>query len=258
MDDAGSEREAKHGALNRAVRIAVAPGAVRAVVEDDFHHFRVALRHSAGSVTEIETESFRFPYSLCPDAGGRLRDLIGAPLTTRASEVFKYTNARLQCTHQFDLAALAIAAAARQRDVSYRAHVPDFVDRRSRATLSRRGACVLAWDVEGYALAGPDHYAGRDLGAGFTDWVANALDEDEAEAALVLRRAVFVSRGRRILPELNLRANARGGGGCWVQQPGRAEVARREHGSWRDFSSAADSLTASDGDWLAFSEVDRG
>lgn len=36
-------------------------GEVRAALEDDFHHFRVWVRHRAGEITAIGGEALRFP-----------------------------------------------------------------------------------------------------------------------------------------------------------------------------------------------------
>lgn len=243
------------GALHRVVRMAVAAGVSRAVVEDDFHHFRLTVRHAEGLVTETVSEAFRFPYSLCPDAGGRLQELAGFALTPRAADVFRHTDPRLQCTHQFDLAALAIAAAARGSGRAYSVVVPDLVDGRTRAALWSGGRELLSWLVEDYAVIEPAPYAGLGLGQGFTDWVTRNLDVDDAEAALVLRRGVFVSRGRRMLDELDSQKHAPDRGGCWVRQPGRAENASRNVRSWRDFSTDPNMLTRSDDAWLAFADL---
>ncbi|MGE0741176.1 MAG: hypothetical protein AB7O98_07520 [Hyphomonadaceae bacterium] len=240
------------GSLNRVVRTATRAGQARAVVEDDFHHFRVSLDHDGERITRIDAEPLRFPFSLCAAAGGELGKLIGAPLSRLAADIFRYTEPRLQCTHQFDLAALAMAAAARGHGRSYRVEAPDPVEGRMRAAVWRDGELVFAWDVAGYSVEGPAPFAGLGLGQGFTDWVTRNLSEDEAEAALVLRRGVFISRGRRIIEELDRSPHAPARGGCWVQQPGRAEQALREYGSPRDFTGRSDELTLSDEDWLRF------
>lgn len=242
------------GSLNRVVRTAVAANRARAVVEDDFHHFRVRIEHDGARVVAIGAQALRYPYSLCPAAGGELQNLVGAALTTWASDVFRYTEPRLQCTHQFDLAALALAAAARGQGRTYRAQVFDAVDGLMKAWVSRDGAPVHEWSVEGYAISTPSRFGGLGLGQGFTSWVAANLDEGDAEAALVLRRSVFISRGRSRLPELDRMPHAPEFGGCWVQQPGRAQTARREIGSAQDFSTRPEMLTASDDAWLAFAD----
>jgi Protein of unknown function (DUF2889) len=244
----------KSGSLNRVVRTAVGAGQARAVVEDDFHHFRVALSHDSAAVTGIEAVTLRSPFSLCAAAGERLDEVIGAALTPFAANVFLRTEPRLQCTHQFDLAALAIAAAARGSGRCYRVQVPDPIEGRTHATVSRDGEPILAWDVQDYAIAGPDRFTGIGLGKGFTDWVTRNLDVDEAEAALVLRRGVFISRGRAMRVQLDAQPHARASGGCWVQQPERAASALRNVGSWRDFSADAQLLTLLDEAWLAFGD----
>ena len=74
---------------------------------------------------------------------------------------------------------------------------------------------------------------------------------DEAEAALVLRRAVFISGGRGVdLDAPDRRMGPRGG--CWAWQPERAQRAVRMVGSTLDFTDRADDLTAHDRGWLAF------
>lgn len=242
------------GALNRVVRVAVANGVARAAVEDDFHHFRLTIRHAGGVVESLTAEGFRSPYSLCPAAGERLQELVGFKLTPKATDVFLHTDARLQCTHQFDLAALAITAAARGEGREYQINVPDLVDGRTNATLRSGGRQVLSWIVEEYGVVAPAPFRGLALGRGFTDWVSKNLDAEQAEAALVLRRGVFVSRGRRMLEELDAQIHAPDRGGCWVRQPGRAEGARRNVRSWRDFSADPGGLTRSDDAWLAFAD----
>ena len=90
-----------------------------------------------------------------------------------------------------------------------------------------------------------------EIGAGFTQWASAGLSTDEAEAALVLRRAVFISGGRGV--DLDTPGRRTGPmGGCWVWQPERAADARRNVGSTLDFTGREESLTAADRRWLAF------
>src|SRR5258708_34826169 len=58
---------------------ATAPGEVVADLEDDFHHFRVTLRHDGHVVESVDAESIRWPWSTCPGAAVPLRALAGAP-----------------------------------------------------------------------------------------------------------------------------------------------------------------------------------
>lgn len=239
------------GALNRVVRIVGHDREVRAVVEDDFHHFRVALSHDGHKVTRISSESPRSPYSLCPAAGLRLQLLVGTALTDDPTATARLLDARQQCTHQFDLAGLALAAAARgTKELRYDLAVSDAVHGKQHAVLHRNGVQVLDWDVADYAIVAPPAFAGRGLGAGFTTWVAQALENQAAEDALVLRRGVFISDGRGLADWLDGLDHAPATGGCWVQQPEQNEQAKRHRGSTLDFAGRTDELTRDDNAWL--------
>ena len=80
---------------------------VRAALEDDFHHFRVSIRHNSEILTDINGWAVRFPYDACPSAANQLRGLLGMPLSDIAHSVNRQTDAKLQCTHLLDLAGLA-------------------------------------------------------------------------------------------------------------------------------------------------------
>lgn len=68
--------------FNRAIALASRPGEARAVVEDDFHHFRVAILHRDGRVSGTRSSSVRYPYTLCPAAGARLNKLVGSEVSS--------------------------------------------------------------------------------------------------------------------------------------------------------------------------------
>jgi hypothetical protein len=238
--------------LNRTIRIASGEGVVRAALEDDFHHFLVEIEHRDGVVTAARSKSPRFPYSLCPAAGDRLAALVGASIHDRIVQVQAHADARYQCTHQYELAVLAVSAAGRGVGARvYRAVVADRDAQPQTAMLERDGEVVLRWTLSDYAVAAPAPYAGVALGAGFSAWVSRTLDEAEAEAALVLRRAVFISSGRGMAARLDAMAHASIRGGCWVQQPERARDALRQRGSTLDFAGRSHLLTADDDPWLA-------
>jgi hypothetical protein len=247
------------GSLRRRVEVSSrtdrpGTGEARGAVEDDFHHFKVTVRAKDGVVTEVTAEAPRHPNTLCPTAGERLTDLVGMRLSEVSTAVMERTDARQQCTHQIDLAGLAIAALTRgiERRV-YELEVPDRTEARTHVRLWRDGAPLLEWDVEGAVITGPAPFAGLDIGSGFTGWARRNLDLDAAEAALVLRRGVFISSGRTVdLDDPERRTGPMGG--CWVWQPGRAELAKRVLGSTHDFTDRPQVLTRDDQAWLGFSE----
>lgn len=237
-------------ALIRRIAVAARDREVRAAVEDDFHHFRVTIHHDGAHVTAASAEALRQPWTLCGFAGEQLVKLVGMRLAPRASAVHEQTEQRLQCTHMFDLAGLSIAAAARGLPArEYQAVVPDRQEGRTTPRLHRDGREVMRWSLEGSRIAAPQEFGGVSLQAGFTAWT-DQLDIDAAEAALVLRRAVFISGGRGI--DLDSVAHAAPRGGCFVQQPDRAPSARRMIGSTVDWSATKDTPLQGDRSWLAF------
>lgn len=223
--------EGVSGTFHRYISLdAPRSGRVDAEVRDEFHHFRVHLDHDGATVTDVEAESVRFPWSTCPGAAAPLRRVVGARLSPSPSAIGRHARARDNCTHMFDLCGLAMAhAAAGRRRRDYRASVPDPVEGRTVATLERDGEVVLRWELNDLRIVAPPPFAGRGISGGFIEFAENGFDSDGAEAALVLRRAVFVSIGRRE----NLKSIVVAGemlptmaGSCYTFTPGIAEHGR--------------------------------
>lgn len=225
-------------------------GLARVALEDDFHHFRVEVQVREGQVRSAQGTAVRNPYSLCPSAGQQLRTLNGQPLSAVANSVTRMTDATQQCTHQLDMAGLAIAHLVRgvaQRD--YTAIVPRRTEARTQPTLLRDGELLLQWDLLDDVLQGPAPYTGVHLREGFAKWALQHLDVDTAEAALVLRRCAMISMGRTV--DLDALTSAKPWGRCYVEQPERAPTALRVVGSTWDFSTRPQALLADDATWLA-------
>jgi hypothetical protein len=225
--------------FRRSIVLDVDACSVSAELEDDFHQFQVTLEHAGGVVTGIRHTHIRYPWSLCPTAGGQLQTLVGTPLKSELRAALAQGNIRMNCTHLFDLACLAATAAA--RGIARRRYdmTVDVLDPTQRAaTLARDDGLRLAWMVQGSDITGPMPFAGIGLKRGFVDWAADTLTLEEAEAAILLRRAVFVSGGlRRDLDTVqNAAEGARTMGGCFVMREGFAERALRMKGSSRDFT----------------------
>lgn len=228
-------------------------GEARAVLEDDFHHFRVLLRHDFEQVTHISGQALRHPYTLCPEALGQLPRLQGMRLDAVASAVTRATDAVQQCTHLLDLAGLAVAASAGARDHrQYDIEVADRVDGQTQARLQRDGEPLLSWQVQDTTITGPAPFAGVSLRHGLARYALETLSPDDAEAAIVLRRCALISLGRQ--KNLDATRHAVATGHCYVQQPARAEQALRVVGSTWDFSGRAPALCAEDAPWLRWDE----
>ena len=116
--------------------------------------------------------------------------------------------------------------------------------------LTRDGEVLWTWEVDGAEIVGPERFAGLSLKRPFADWIARNLSPDEAEAAIVLRRGIFISNGRRDLDQFDRVPMPVGG--CITLQPGRIENTFRMKGSSLDFTDRPQALTEDDQDWLAF------
>ena len=227
------------GALRRTIILAASAGAVRAGVEDDFHHFELTIAHDGRHVTSVQSRHVRTPWTSCAGAGAMLAQLVGAPLSTDSAAVTGTLDAHAQCTHQFDLALMAIAQGARGATRRYDIEVQDPLDAQRRAIVRRDGAVVIDWLLEGSQVVGPADMAGTNLRTIDLRAIA-ARDPDHAEAVVALRRAVMISSGRG--HDLDLHESlevfsAQMSGACYAFQPLRFAEGKRNKGSVRDFAA---------------------
>ena len=142
------------------------PGVVEGGLEDDQHYFTVTLHHDDTKVQSVTSGSVRAPWSTCAAAAEPLRTLAGMPLSDRCLAVTRWTESVQHCTHQLDLAGLAVAHAARvvaggARTRQYDAVVPfGLLDGEEHTiTLDRDGERRLEWVLQGGAIVAPSPYA---------------------------------------------------------------------------------------------------
>lgn len=245
MSDYGETDFAALAPFRRAIEI-ICDGdtLASAEVEDDHHHFRVELRAKDGKIVKVDGTAIRNPWTLCPLAANELGDLVGSPVSRDPAAVLSYANIRHQCTHMFDLAGLAAAALGRGGPAfrRYEIMVAQIEENLWTAELSRNDGYVLKWESKLGEIAKPVDLEGRSLKAPFAEWARQYYDEDGFEAALVLRRAIFVGKFRH-KHNLDLRLTAADGsqiiGGCFVMQPERAGLARRNKGATISFPMSA-------------------
>jgi hypothetical protein len=236
------------GIYRRRIRIQTGPGEARADLEDDPHRYGVVIRHDGERVTAIGGLTLRTPWTLCREAARVLDRLLGMPLSSNPLAVYRYADGRVQCTHLFDIAGLAIAHAARGTLLrQYDIDVPCFNPMGARtARLRRDGHELLWWTVEDTRITAPTHFAGRNL-RNMMPWVEERFaDVDDFEAIVVLRRAVNISGSRAYDLDAMPHAQATGHvtGACYVFQPGVAERAVRVFGSTLDFGESPEHLLA--------------
>ncbi|HEX7096538.1 MAG TPA: hypothetical protein VF183_11690 [Acidimicrobiales bacterium] len=242
------------GAFHRRHKlVAVDDTTVLAGVEDDMHHFELTLHHDGRRVTAIAGRAVRWPWSPCAEAPRALDALVGMPLDPFPAVNGGWADARSQCTHLFDLAAIAVAHAARHVSGgdggcrSYLAVVPDWFEPPYDAWILRDGSEVLRWRVgpSSTIVEGPAPFPGARLNRRFVEWCREHLDDhDVAEAALLLRRAAWMSPARHMALESipTIAGTGLPTGVCYATQPERVELARRNRGSLRDYGTRPQDL----------------
>jgi len=244
------------GSYRRRIRMIItADDLVEAALEDDFHYFTVKLRHDGEHVTDVEGGARRWPWSTCPDAAGPLRSLEGMPLSDRCLAVGDHADPRLNCTHMFDLAGLAVAHAARGgsigTDRQYDVKVPYAAQFGGRHDVQvwRDGELLHTWTLDGRDCIAPPPFSEVPWKGGFLRWADRAFAPEESEPVIVLRRACDIGMGRGMDLDGYETAKDLGAmmrGICYTNQPEQIPVAIRNKHSAKDFDSDPDALLA---DW---------
>ena len=267
------------GHHRRHLRFAATERAAVGALEDDVHHLRVVLRHDGARVTAVSGEIVRLPWTTCAGSVAGLDSLVGTALADARDLRDAYDAAR-HCTHFFELAQLTLAQAARgpgRRDyrctivlpepatqtaaetaaetpaatpAETRAHPPDDAPALVHAVITCDGTVVHEWDLRGDIVVSAGPFEGASLRRGFRDrWLA--LADDPAEAALVLRRAVWMSPIRHMhLDDYDsVAATGVSPGSCFTTQPGRIAVAFRNRGTQQDYDSTPELLLAGFDEW---------
>lgn len=219
-------------------------------LEDDFHHFRVDLTHDGEVVTAVEGSGVRSPWTMCLTGGEPLQALVGHPLATGPAAL-SGLHAKQNCTHMFDLAGFVVAHAARGQpgdrvfDMVVDDPPPDGSPQQ--VILWRDGELVLRWEVRDREVLAPGEWVDAPLWSGFIPWAAANLDDDLAEAAVAMRRAITISMGR--IQDLDHMETAEPlrpmmEGICHAMQPQHVALAIRHKGSARDFTDHPELLAA--------------
>jgi hypothetical protein len=213
------------------------------------HHFVIELRHDGERITSALGWPVRWPWTSCLDSPAQLAGLVGEPLAPSPVTVRPGTNVREQCTHQFDLAVWAIGHAHRfvrggpaRRE--YVAVIRDFTEPPFRVELWRDRELAFSFETDGERVLDPGEWAGMQWRGGFIEWVRDHCTADQAEAALIVRRAVWLAPARRIDLEACDVADQSGlqVGVCYTSTPERLFISARNKGSLRDRSFRASTI----------------
>lgn len=235
------------GVFRRAIGLTADGNEVVAEVEDTHHGFRVVVVHDGESVTGIRGIPLRIPTTGCGAAAAALRCLVGKRLTESLAPIYAAESTSHQCTHMFDLAALAIAHASRgSRHRRYDVEVPDEDDDGSAwCSVSRDGEPVHRWRIQHRLIAEPAEFSGQPMLSGFIRFMSGRFSGDDLEAALVLQKGFFVSRARKWRIDMAdgrvIAPNQQMHDRCFAYQPESRQHARHVD-STRDFTHRSEDL----------------
>lgn len=204
-------------------------------MEDEHHYFVLSLGHDGERITSVDSTSRRTPWTLCPQAAGKLQEFVGQPLRQRIAVQLSEIDAKQQCTHQYDLLMVALAQATQPGRREYVAKVVGAMHEYRHAQLWLNGQKLLDWRLRGTTIHSDDELDQQDLRS-ILPWAQETLSDWKLEALFVQRRAVMVAASKGL--NLDLISNAgqamvARAGACFVFQPERAEQAVRIVGSTR-------------------------
>ena len=204
-------------------------GSVTAQLEDDFHGMIVTLHHDGERITAVEASMPRNPWTTCPGAIAVVEaTFTGVPLASAARTGDKRAN----CTHLYDLAALAARHAGALAPVTYDILVSDPVDGGIACELRRNGSPALAWRLQDGTIIGEGEPAGRNLFE-LRDWIATLAPEAQEDARM-LQWGSIMAHGRT-MPLAERSDAARLPANCYTLQPQNKHQAMRT-GREFDFS----------------------
>lgn len=230
------------GILRRRIRLENHSGRVEAHLSDNFHEMHCSLQHCDGMITDVDCRTLRIPNTGCPGAALVIRELIGLPIAIPRAELYESGRVKRNCTHMFDLVALAMAQASRpdEADRLYNAEVPDETDAPVWVKVDCDGETVHRWLVRHDHIVEPAAWAGRPLLAGFTRWASETLEGDALEAAIILARSCFIAVGAPYLTEAfvgrTLRLHETMAGVCHAYQAEMLDRTWFLAGARRDFT----------------------
>ncbi len=230
--------------FHRKIGLRCLQGIAEGEICDNMHHFRVWLHHDNKQILKTRSQAIRYPWSTCPQAGPELEQLVGMPLDESSAAVGRFTKATLQCTHMFDLAGLMVAHAAHNREpLEYHCQISEAGPGQQLATLTRNGELLLNWRISQGVIEAEPPFQGVALEKQFIQWVEKNLGSEEADAALILRRALKVAPARFVdlsavgnTGKLSIPAH------CYSLQPHRANQALSMQGMTADYSNSTDEM----------------
>jgi hypothetical protein len=174
-------------------------------------------------------------------------------LSPRCLAIGEHADPRMNCTHMFDLAGLAVAHAARGGPVGttrqYDVEVPagGLSGERIDIRLWRDDELLHTWTIERRRCISPPPFSEAPWKGGFLRWADATFAPEESEPVIVLRRGCDIGIGRGM--DLDAVDAAKEmeeimSGVCFSMQPAQIAVALRNKGTIRDFDERPSDLLA--------------
>ncbi len=190
----------------------------------------VALEHDGEVITRVVPQMDRWPWLNCPGAKAVVeRTFAGKPIRSADPRESK----RLNCTHLYDLAELAVRHAFDEKPTVYDIAVSDPVDGRNRAEFRKNGELKLAYELVSDVVQTPNAAKGLHL-LKLRDWTMS-LSGDEREWARILQWVSLIAHSRQMewdlgsLPDPQMKAS------CFNYQP-ESRASTYRVGPRHDFS----------------------
>ncbi|MCB1616854.1 MAG: DUF2889 domain-containing protein [Pseudomonadales bacterium] len=236
-----------NGCLRRRILLTRLDNAVVAEQEDDNHAFRIHLEHNNDIVTDIKAETLRIPMSTCNGAADKLKECIGSSVSQNPRSLGQHHNPKSHCTHLFDLAGLAIThITKKEKQRLFDIAIHDEKDGLMQCSVALNQRMIFHWNIRSQLIENEGPWQGVNVQKGFSGWVENNLAGDEAEAALSLSRAYFISITRRVLVEKNagmkIANDLMTKGVCYTYSKPAVDTAYRLHDTTRDFTDSPDEM----------------
>lgn len=191
-----------NGVFRRKIRLTATANTVVGELEDCAHGFRCRLEHDGQVLTHIVGESLRTPYDICTGATEPIKQFIGKPIDISLVALNQEVNARSNCTHLYDLSALALEFCYLSSTQGMTERVIDvFIPDENKDAVTARvlidGEEILAWQLQSWQIVGPKAIAGKPMHRGFAAWVNEMFSGLQNTAAFVLQKSYLVGEARR-------------------------------------------------------------
>jgi hypothetical protein len=219
----------------RRIEVRPSPGVVEAELEDNFHHFALALTLDGSRISGVQPTGVRPPWDTCMSGATGVRLLHGMDLSMARDTKTWRSDPSMHCTHMADLTVIAVAHALDAQPLRYDMLVrpPDATVRD--AWLFINGVETVEVHLDGEVATGPAVFGdGVNISSSsFGAWARAHLDSEWMEPYMAFRRALHIGRGAMFDFDAVAVAGDLNGpdSTCFTYRPGIGERAKRIRGN---------------------------